>query len=105
ADLRAAEAQIEKIRADQLTRTDALNVIQGRYYEAGAEVTRIEQGIEYARELRQRQRSDVEQIDSQAAELARVVQLDRVQMESLSMELSTMVRRLGAGVGRQGGGG
>jgi chromosome segregation protein len=96
ADLREAEAQIERIRADQSTKADALNAIQGRYYEAGAEVTRIEQGIEYARELRQRQRSDLEQIDSQTAELARVVQLDRVQLESLSMELSTMVPGLDA---------
>src|SRR6201996_9108973 len=41
ADLREAEAQIERIRADQTTKAEALNVIQGRYYEAGAEVTRI----------------------------------------------------------------
>jgi chromosome segregation protein len=91
ADLRAAEAQIERIRADQSASADALNAIQGRYYEAGAEVTRIEQGIEYARELRARQRADLEQIDSQTGELDRVVQLDRVQMEALSMELATMV--------------
>jgi chromosome segregation protein len=96
ADLREAEARIERIRADQSAKADALNAIQGRFYEAGAEVTRIEQGIEYTRELRQRQRSDLEQIDSQAAELARVVQLDRVQLESLSMELSTMVPGLDA---------
>ena len=91
ADLREAEARIERIRADQSAKADALNAIQGRYYEAGAEVTRIEQGIEYARELRLRQRADIEQIDAQTAELDRVVQLDRVQLESLSMELSTMV--------------
>ena len=65
ADLREAEAQIERIRADQSARADALSAIQGRFYEAGAEVTRIEQGIEYARELRQRQRADLEQIDAQ----------------------------------------
>ena len=91
ADLREAEAQIERIRADQSAKADALSAIQGRFYEAGAEVTRIEQGIEYSRELRQRQRGDLDQIDSQTAELDRVVQLDRVQLEALSMELSTMV--------------
>jgi len=101
ADLREAEAQIERIRVDQSAKADALNAIQGRFYEAGAEVTRIEQGIEYTRELRQRQCSDLEQIDSQAAELARVVQLDRVQMESLSMELSTMVPGLDAAHDRE----
>jgi len=94
ADLREAEAQIERIRADQSASAEALSAIQARFYEAGAEVTRIEQSIEYSRELRQRQRSDLEQIDAQAAELARVVQLDRVQLESLSLELSTMLPAL-----------
>jgi chromosome segregation protein len=94
ADLREAEAQIERIRADQSASADALSAIQARFYAAGAEVTRIEQSIEYTRELRQRQHSDLEQIDSQAAELARVVQLDRVQLESLSLELSTMLPAL-----------
>jgi chromosome segregation protein len=101
ADLREAEAQIERIRADQASKADALSAIQARFYEAGAEVTRIEQSIEYARELRQRQHSDLEQIDSQAAELARVVQLDRVQLESLSLELSTMLPALDAAHDRE----
>jgi chromosome segregation protein len=101
ADLREAEAQIERIRADQSSKADALSAIQARFYEAGAEVTRIEQSIEYARELRQRQNSDLEQIDSQAAELARVVQLDRVQLESLSLELSTMLPALDAAHDRE----
>ena len=96
ADLREAEAQIERIRADQSSKADTLNAIQARYYEAGAEVTRVEQGIQYARELRQRQRSDLELIDSQAADLAKVAQLDRVQLESLSLELASIVPGLDA---------
>jgi chromosome segregation protein len=96
ADLRAAESQIESVRADQTAKADQLSAIQARYYEAGAEVTRIEQSIEYARELRQRQRSDLEQVDSQAAELTAVVQRDRSQIESLSQELTIMVPGLDA---------
>src|SRR5579859_864885 len=96
ADLREAEARIERIRADQSSKTDALSAIQARFYEAGAEVTRIEQSIEYMRELRQRQRSDVDQIDAQAADQARVVQL-----ESLQLELSTMVPALDAAHDRE----
>jgi chromosome segregation protein len=101
ADLREAEAQMERIRADQTAKADALNAIQGRYYEAGAEVTRIEQSIEYTRELRQRQRSDLEQVDAQAAELVGVVELDRVRLGSLSTELSTMVPGLDAAHDRE----
>src|SRR5277367_5390638 len=44
ADLRAVEAEIERMRADQASKADALGTIQNRFYEAGGEVTKIEQG-------------------------------------------------------------
>jgi chromosome segregation protein len=91
ADLREVEAEIERIRADQTSKTDTLGAIQTRFYEAGSEVTRIEQGIQFARELRQRQRSDLEQAEAQVAELTGVLQRDRGQLEALSQELATMV--------------
>jgi chromosome segregation protein len=91
ADLRAVEADIERIRADQASKADALGAIQTRFYEAGSEVTKIEQGIQFARELRQRQRSDLEQAEAQVADLSGVLQRDRGQLEVLSQELSTMV--------------
>jgi chromosome segregation protein len=91
ADLREVEAEIERIRADQTSKTDALGAIQTRFYEAGSEVTRIEQSIQFARELRQRQRSDLEQAEAQVAELTGVLQRDRGQLEALSQELATMV--------------
>ena len=91
ADLREAEAQIEHIRADQGLKADALGVIQARYYGAGAEVTRIEQGIQYARELRQRRRLDLEQSEAQVSELTGVNQRDRGQLDALSLDLATLV--------------
>ncbi len=59
ADLRHAEAEIEQIRVDQSSKAEALRETQARYYGAGSEVTRIEQSIGHARELRQRQASDL----------------------------------------------
>jgi chromosome segregation protein len=91
ADLREIEAQIERIRADQSAKADALGAIQTRFYEAGGEVTRIEQGIQFTRELRQRQRSDLEQAEVQVADLTQVLHRDRGQLEALSEELATMV--------------
>jgi len=101
AELREAEAEIERIRADQGSKTDALGAIQARFYEAGAEVTRIEQSIQYARELRQRQRSDLEQAEAQVADLTGVNQRDRGQLDSLSQELATMVPSLDAANGEE----
>jgi chromosome segregation protein len=99
ADLREAEAGIERIRVDQTSKADVLGVIQTRFYEAGAEVTRIEQGIQFTRELRQRQRSDLEQAEAQVADLTGVLQRDRGQLEAISQELATMVPGLDAAHG------
>jgi chromosome segregation protein len=101
ADLREAEAGIERIRADQTSKADVLGVIQTRFYEAGAEVTRIEQGIQFTRELRQRQRSDLEQAEAQVADLTGVLQRDRGQLEAISQELATMVPGLDAAHGEE----
>jgi len=90
ADLREAEAQIERIRADQSSKADVLGAIQSRFYAAGGEVTRLEQGIQYARELRQRQRADLEQAQAQVAELTGVTLRDRRQLDALAEELATM---------------
>jgi chromosome segregation protein len=94
ADLRESEAHIERIRVDQAAKTEALSAIQARYYEAGGEVTRIEQSIQYTRETRQRQRADLEQVEAQAADLTGVVERDRVQLEQLAQELSMAVPNL-----------
>jgi chromosome segregation protein len=90
ADLREAEAEIEQIRVDQSSKADALGAIQARFYGAGADVTRIEQSIQHARELRQRQRADLEQSQAQVQELTGVIQRDRGQLDALSAELATM---------------
>jgi len=91
ADLREAEAEIERIRADQSAQVETLSAIQARFYEAGAEVTRIEQSIQYTRELRQRQRADLELARTQAQELREVIARDRGQIDALAAELATMV--------------
>ncbi len=96
ADLREIEADIERLRADQGSKNDALGAIQSRFYEAGGEVARIEQGIQFTRELRQRQRTDLQQAEAQVGDLTQVLQRDRSQLEELSGELDVMVPALDA---------
>jgi len=96
ADLREAEARIERVRADQAAKADALNAIQARFYEAGSEVTRIEQSIQHAREMRQRQQADLVQVQAQVADLSAVMQRDRSQLDSLAQELAVMAPDLDA---------
>jgi chromosome segregation protein len=96
ADLREAEARIEKIRVEQSAKADALRAIQERFYLAGSEVTRVEQSIEHAREMQQRQRTDLEQSEAQVSELAGVIERDRSQLAALAQELATAVPGLDA---------
>src|SRR5437763_15136051 len=58
---RAAEAAIEKQRAVQTAHGERLSAVQGRYYQVGADISRLEQSIEHTRELRERQRADLAQ--------------------------------------------
>jgi len=96
ADLREAEAHIERVRADQAAKAEALNAIQARFYEAGSEVTRIEQSIQHAREMRQLQQADLQQVESQVADLSSTVQRDRSQLESLAQDVAIMAPHLDA---------
>ena len=50
ADVRAAEAKQEALRAEHYAAGDALHEKQGAFYEANAEVTRLEQQLAFARE-------------------------------------------------------
>jgi chromosome segregation protein len=87
ADLRAAEAAVERARAKHTECSDALAVVQGRYYQAGADATRTEQALQHARELRQRQRSDLERVKAEHAESSLLVGRDQAQLGELTTSL------------------
>ena len=107
AELRAVETEIDRVRIDQAAKGDALNLIQGRYYEAGAQVSRIEQNIAHTRELRQRRQAELQQSELQLQELAQVDQRDRAQAAELDAALARLIpqsdaaHELEAGTARQ----
>ena len=103
ADLREVEAEIEQIRVDQTAKSETHGAIQARFYGAGAEVSRIEQSIQHARELRQRQTADLEQSQTQVRELTGVQERDRGQLETLSQELANMIPALDEAHAEEGG--
>ena len=70
AELRAAEARLEALRADHYGAGDALHDKQGAFYAANAEVTRLEQQLQFARENEGRLAQQVEQITAQVAAFA-----------------------------------
>jgi chromosome segregation protein len=62
AQLRTIEAEIERLRVAQTEAHDTFNAVQGEFYGAGAEVTNIEQAIQHARESREQQQRDLDQL-------------------------------------------
>ena len=96
ADLRAIEASIESAREDFTEKSEALNGVQGRYYQIGAEISRAEQSIQHGRELRQRQRQDLEQAEQGATEANLHLTRDQTQTDELRAELEQLEPGLSA---------
>jgi chromosome segregation protein len=88
---RKIEARIEDARVRQADRTDEFNEVQARYYKAGAEIARIEQSIEHANELRERQQKDLEQAIQGAAEVASHIDKDESEIAQLELSLNQLV--------------
>ncbi|MDZ7643742.1 MAG: hypothetical protein U5K76_05615 [Woeseiaceae bacterium] len=91
AEQRKLEAAMERCRAEQGERSEAFNAVQARYYKAGSEIARLEQTIEHAHELRERQTADLEQAVQGAREIAAHISQDRSEIEQLELSLSELV--------------
>jgi chromosome segregation protein len=90
AELRSLEAGIESTRVDYTQKSDALGVVQGRFYQAGAEISRTEQALQHGRELRQRQQHDLERADRGASEAQLHLSRDESQIAQLRAELAQL---------------
>jgi chromosome segregation protein len=88
---RKLEAAIEDARARQSDRTDTFNEVQGRYYKVGSEIARLEQSIEHARELRERQERDLEQATLGAKEIVEHIDKDESEIAQLELTLNELV--------------
>ena len=101
ASLRSAEAAIEKGRAHHARESEALGAVQARTYQAGAEAARCEQGIQHARELRARQRADLEQAEASHAEAATLLARDQGELGALTAALAALEPGLAAARARE----
>ena len=91
AEQRRLEAKVERARQEQSERGDAFSAVQARYYKAGAEIARLEQSIEHARELRERQREDLQQAVVGAQEIAEHINKDESEIQQLELSLNELV--------------
>ncbi len=87
-ELRSSEAAVERARARHMDCSDGLAAVQGRYYQAGADATRTEQALQHARELRMRQRADLERVRTEYSESSVLVGRDQEQLAELTRFLA-----------------
>jgi chromosome segregation protein len=84
---RSAEAALEKLHQDQGLASEAFNEVQGELYAVGSEIARLEQSIQHARELQERQRAEFKETESALQDLEKHMVLDKAQVEDLTRSL------------------
>jgi chromosome segregation protein len=90
ADLRRAEAELEAARERHREDGEAMNVVQGDYYRVGAEIARLEQAIQHARELRNRQAQELEQAEQGLRDIRQNIDRDQDLLAELNSVLGTL---------------
>ncbi len=81
------ETSLESLRQDHHERTEHFNRAQARYYEAGADIARIEQSLEHQRERSRQTAAELDQAMANQRELGRELEQDEEKLASLQEEL------------------
>ncbi len=84
---RHIEMEIIAARERHVVATDAFSTIQARHYGVQSEISRLEQGIAHAREIRERQQSDLSQSRSEAMVLEQEIGRDLQQLRDMEEAL------------------
>jgi len=81
------ETSLESLRENHLDRTEHFNKAQARYYEAGADIARIEQSLEHQRERSRQTAAELDQAMATQRELTRELEQDEGRLAGIQEEL------------------
>ena len=85
---RSAEAALEELHENQAQASEAFNEVQGELYTVGGEIARLEQSIQHAREIQERQKAELHETEIALQDLEKHMMLDKAQVEDLTTSLS-----------------
>ncbi len=88
AEQRRLEAGLEAGRVRRLELNERFNDAQGRYYRAGADISRLEQFLHHQRDLRRRREDDSRQIEAALAQVEAQWDADQRQRDELAAVLA-----------------
>ncbi|KEF32536.1 Chromosome partition protein smc [Marinobacter nitratireducens] len=80
------ETSLESLRDDHQDRTEHFNRAQARYYEAGADIARIEQSLEHQRERSRQTAAELDQAMANQREISRELEQDEEKLATLQEE-------------------
>lgn len=90
----ACDAATEKFRMEFTDLGDAFNEVQGRFYKVGADVARVEQAIEHARQRAQELNQDLEQTERNFSEAEQHLKVDLQKSRGWEAELNEIAPAL-----------
>jgi chromosome segregation protein len=82
------ESALENLREEHGERSEHFNRAQGRYYEAGADIARVEQSLEHQRERARQLGREMEQALENQRELARELEQDEARLSQVAEGLA-----------------
>ena len=77
------ESEHESLRQQQHDANDNFNSIQGRFYAIGADIARLEEGIQYARSARTQQKTELQRVEQSLEEAQAHFTADNARMQEL----------------------
>ncbi|MGH8560990.1 MAG: chromosome segregation SMC family protein, partial [Nevskiales bacterium] len=86
--LRTVEQAREQQRLTQQEAGHAVQNLQGEFYAAEAEMTRVEQALRHARELKESRTRELTSVEQQQAQLDQRIQAEQSRRDGLSQELA-----------------
>ncbi|KAA1173918.1 chromosome segregation protein SMC [Marinobacter salinexigens] len=84
------ETSLESLRESHHDRTEHFNRAQARYYEAGADIARIEQSLEHQKERSRQTAAELDQAMANQREVSRELEQDEDKLARIQEELDMM---------------
>ena len=94
AEQRSLENKIESQRSAHTQANEDFNKVQASFYQAGSEISRLEQTIQHQKELLERQKRELIQVVEELAAANLHAEEDQKQFETAELELSTLEPKL-----------
>jgi len=96
AEQRAVDTEIEKSRVQHTEHSDEFNRVQGRFYQLGADIARIEEAIAYNQQRVKQLELDLDSVAQRRSETERQLAMDEDQIRTLRSALAEAGPRVDA---------